>query len=206
VQEAYQQIIYERQHPYASAGSSSSGGYSNTGGNSYANGGYAGNGYNGQFYTNWDDFFNDFFTGAFTGQYQYSNQQMAPESDYDRYMKAAANYINNRRYKEAINVLNSVEDHSSLWYYYSAIAHAGLGNHAQALEYATIAADMEPSNYSYQNLVTQLRHGRGGYQERQNTYVRSYDTGGWCLRLCLMNMFLNLFCGGSGFCCGGTHI
>ena len=40
VQEAYQQIIYERQHPYASAGSSSSGGYSNAGGNSsYANGG-----------------------------------------------------------------------------------------------------------------------------------------------------------------------
>ena len=202
VQEAYQQIIYERQHPYASAGSSSSGGYSNAGGNSsYANGGYANGGYNGQFYTNWDDFFNDFFTGAFTGQYQYSNQQMAPESDYDRYMKAAANYINNRRYNEAINVLNSVEDHSSLWYYYSAIAHAGLGNHAQALEYATIAADMEPSNYSYQNLVTQLRRGSNMYQQRQANYVQPYDSGGWCLRLCLLNMFLNLFCGGRFFCC-----
>ena len=80
-------------------------------------------------------------------------------------MRAAANYINNRHYNEAINVLNNVEDHSALWYYYSAIAHAGLGNHAQALEYATIAADMEPNNYSYQNLVTQLRHGRGGYQD-----------------------------------------
>ena len=63
VQEAYQQIIYERQHPYASAGSSSSGGYSNAGGNSsFGNGGYANGGYIGQCYTNWDDFFNDFFT------------------------------------------------------------------------------------------------------------------------------------------------
>ena len=102
VQEAYQQIIYERQHPYASAGSAgSSGGYGSAGGNSYgsgyAGGGYSGQGYNGQFYTNWDDFFNDFFTGAFTGQYQYgSSQQVAPESDYERYMRAAANYINNR--------------------------------------------------------------------------------------------------------------
>ena len=159
VQEAYQQIIYERQHPYASAGSSSSGGYSNAGGNSsYANGGYANGGYNGQFYTNWDDFFNDFFTGAFTGQYQYSNQQMAPESDYDRYMKAAANYINNRRYNEAINVLNSVEDHSSLWYYYSAIAHAGLGNHAQALEYATIVPAALSHEHAPQPLLRRRRN------------------------------------------------
>ena len=191
VQEAYQQIIYERQHPYASAGSAGagSGAYGNSGGSSYGTG-YAGGGYNGQFYTNWDDFFNDFFTGAFTGQYQYgSNQQVSPQSDYERYMRAAANYINNRHYNEAINVLNNVEDHSSLWYYYSAIAHAGLGNHAQALEYATIAADMEPNNYSYQNLVTQLRRGRGAYQERRNTYVQTYDTGGWCLRLCLLNIF-----------------
>ena len=107
VQEAYQQIIYERQHPYASAGSAGagSGAYGNSGGSSYGTG-YAGGGYNGQFYTNWDDFFNDFFTGAFTGQYQYgSNQQVSPQSDYERYMRAAANYINNRHYNEAINVL-----------------------------------------------------------------------------------------------------
>ena len=44
VQEAYQQIIYERQHPYASAGSQSYGN-TNTGSNTtYANG----QGYNGQ--------------------------------------------------------------------------------------------------------------------------------------------------------------
>lgn len=207
VQEAYQQIIYERQHPYASSGNyGGAGGSQGANGNPYANGGYANGGYNGQFYTNWDDFFNDFFTGAFTGQYQNNSQAQAAQSDYDRYMRAAANYINNRHYTEALNVLNNVEDHSSLWYYYSAIANAGLGNHAQALEHATIAAEMEPNNYSYQNLVTQLSRGRGVYQDRQNTYMRSYDTGGWCLRLCLLNMFLNLFCGGGGCCCGGTHI
>ena len=176
VQEAYQQIIYERQHPYASAGSQS---YGNT--NTGSNTTYAGgSGYNGQFYTSWEDFFNDFFAGAYGGQYQ---QQYNPtmNSDYQRYM--------------------NVEDHSALWFYYSAIANAGLGNHAQALEYATTAARMEPNNYSYQNLVTQLSRGSNMYQQRETNYVQPYNSGGWCLRLCLLNMFLNLFCGGRFFCC-----
>ena len=198
VQEAYQQIIYERQHPYATSGNYGSTG-SGSSGSSYAGGGYAGqNG--GQFYTNWEDFFNDFFAGAYGGQYHQSyNQGMS--SDYERYMNAAASYIHNRHYNEALNVLNNVQDHSALWYYYSAIANAGLGNHAQALEYATTAASMEPNNYSYQNLVTQLSGGSGRYQQRQNNYVQPYDSGAWCIRLCLINAFLNLCCGGRFFCC-----
>ena len=208
VQEAYQQIIYERQHPYASSGSSAGAGpnpYSSgagySGGNPYSSG-YSGNG---QFYTNWEDFFNDFFNGGFAGYYQ-TGRNSAPQTDDERYLRAAANYINNRLYNEALNVLESVQDHSSVWYYYSAIAHAGLGNHAQALDYAKIAAEMEPNNYSYQNLVTQLSRGRYGYEDRRNSYVQPYDSGGWCLRLCLLNMFLNIFCGGGGLCCGMTHI
>ena len=136
VQEAYQQIIYERQHPYASSGSSygsSAGSYS---GGSGPSGGYgnAGPGYNGQFYNNWEDFFNDFFNGQFSGYYQGGSHSAAGNmSDYDKYMRAAANYINNRHYAEALNVLSNIEDHSAHWYYYSAIANAGLGNHAQAL-------------------------------------------------------------------------
>ena len=65
---------------------------------------------------------------------------------------------------------------------------------------------MEPNNYSYQNLVTQLSRGSSMYQERKSTYVQPYDSGQWCLRLCLLNLFLNMFCGGGGLCCGRTHI
>ena len=205
VQEAYQQIIYERQHPYSTSGTGSYGsGAGSYSGGTGPSGGYsgAGPGYNGQFYNSWEDFFNDFFTGGFTGQYQYNNYNSSSNmSDYDKYMRAAASYINNRHYAEALNVLSNVEDHSPLWFYYSAIAHAGLGNHAQALEFATTAASMEPNNYSYQNLVTQLRHGSTFYQDQQKNYVQPYDTGQWCIRLCLLNAFLNLCCGGRFFCC-----
>ena len=68
VQEAYQQIIYERQHPYASQGASGSGSYGTGGSYGSGNAYYSGQNMNGQFYTSWEDFFNDFFTGAFTGQ------------------------------------------------------------------------------------------------------------------------------------------
>ena len=198
VQEAYQQIIYERQHPYSTSGSYGSSGTGSAGG-SYSGGGYTGqNG--GQFYTNWEDFFNDFFAGAYGGQY-HQNYSHGMSSDYERYMNAAASYINNRRYNEALNVLNNVQDHSALWYYYSAIANAGLGNHAQALEHATTAASMEPNNYSYQNLVTQLSGGSNRYRQRQTNYVQPFDNSAWCIRLCLLNAFLNLCCGGRFFCC-----
>ena len=204
VQEAYQQIIYERQHPYASQGTSGSGTYGSSGNNGSGNAYYSGQNMNGQFYTSWEDFFNDFFTGAFTGQYQHAGPAAA-ETEEDRYYRAAANYINNRHYTEAINVLNLIENHSAMWYYYSAIAYAGNGNHAQALEFATIAADMEPNNYSYQNLVTQLRGGSARYQDQQRGYVQPYNSDGWCIRLCLLNIALNLCCG-RGLRCGDIPV
>lgn len=208
VQEAYQQIIYERQHPYASSGygSSSSGQQYGTGAGRGQNGGYRqgyNGGYNGQFYGTWEDFFNEFFGSAYTGQYQYRQQRSAPDSDEDRYFRAAANYINSRHYDEALHVLENIQDHSSVWYYYSAVAHAGKGNQAQALDYARTAASMEPNNYTYQNLVTQLQSGTRWYQEQQKDYVQPYTGGGeWCVRLCLLNIALNMCCGGGGLCCG----
>ena len=60
VQEAYQQIIYERQHPYASQGASGSGSYGTGGSYGSGNAYYSGQNMNGQFYTSWEDFFNDF--------------------------------------------------------------------------------------------------------------------------------------------------
>ena len=84
VQEAYQQIIYERQHPYSTSGSSTGSGQGPAS-STYSGGSYSGQG--GQFYTNWEDFFNDFFAGAYGGQYhQNYNQNM--NSDYVRYMNA----------------------------------------------------------------------------------------------------------------------
>ena len=190
VQAAYKQIMYERQNPGAS---SSQSGY----GESYG-GGYQSSG----------DFWDDFFGG---GGYTYgSGQQRTQNQNEDEdtvRLRAAANYLNARHYQEAMNVLGSIKTRNAQWYYYSAIANSGLGNNVLALQQAQQAAKMEPGNQTYQDLVRRLQSGSSWYETRQNPYggATAHASSNWCLRLCLLNLFLNLCCGGGGLCCGGGY-
>lgn len=86
------------------------------------------------------------------------------ESEQDLHLRAAANFINNGRYQEAMNVLNGINEHTARWYYYSAIANSGLGNNATALQHAKEALRMEPANYQYQMLVNQFESGGSWYR------------------------------------------
>ena len=199
VQAAYEQIIYEREHPYASSGS-----YGGSGGNTGYGGAYGGQ--NGTYtYDDFAEFFNQAFGGAFYnagyGQKRPGNPS-GPNDERTMRMQAAANYINNRHYNEALNVLNNIEEHDALWNYYMALANIGLGRNVDAQQYARTACQMEPDNYTYRNLLSRLESGSGWYQTRQTTYEApmSYQQS-WCIRMCLLNLFLNLFCGGRFFCC-----
>ncbi len=200
VQAAYKQVMYERQHPYSSSGSGSYGSSGSAGGGSYRESSWQ---------EGYGDFWNEFFGGGFGGfsgqQRSYQRQSQNQDEDSIR-LQAAANYLNSRHYQEALNVLNSITNRSALWYYYSAIANSGLGNNVVALQYAKNAAQMEPNNQIYQDLVQRMSAGSTWYQERQNPYGSGpSSTAGWCLKLCLLNAALNLCCGGGGLCCGGGY-
>ena len=73
------------------------------------------------------------------GGYGSSSQSYSEE---DQHLMAAMNYINARRFNEAINVLNGMENRSARWYFFSSYANLGLGNNAVALDYAKKAVDM----------------------------------------------------------------
>lgn len=204
VQSAYQQIMYEKQHPYAAGGSASGPG-------AYGSRGSAGS-YSG--YGDWDDFwrqFGDFWSGA-TGYQEYSSaggHARSTEDEEQLHYQAAANFINARHYREAVNVLNSIPNRTAQWYYYSAVANAGLGNNVAALQYAQTAARMEPGNPTYQQLASRLSAGSSWYETRQTAYrAPGHRSAGWCVRLCvfniILNLLLNLFCGGGSLCCGGS--
>ena len=63
---------------------------------------------------------------------------------------------------------------------------------------------MEPNNGTYQQLLARLKSGTSWYTSQQSPYTTySSGTGGWCLRMCIANLILNLLCGGGGLCCGG---
>lgn len=125
----------------------------------------------------------------------------------NNHLRAAGNYVRNGYYKEARTVLDDIPENgrNARWYYYSALAHAGLGNQIAAMEHARRAAALEPNNRDYINLVYQFETGGSWYQQRQYTYGQPYPAGGSiCFKLCLANLFCNLCCGGGGLCCGGS--
>ena len=105
-------------------------------------------------------------------------------------MTAVRNYIYYRRFREAFNVLNRIENRTAEWYYLSAAAHAGVGNRTQALEFARKAVQMEPNNREYQRLLEQLQYSGHVYE----TYEQSYGTprgagiSPICMGLCLAKL------------------
>ena len=183
IQQAYQQIMKSRTEGYSYQSSSSGRGYGSFGEN------YGGFGSFGDF-------------GGFGG---FGNNGTGYEED--GYLRAAGNYVRNGYYKEARNVLDGMEERTrgARWYYYSALAHAGLGNQVSALEHARRAEALEPGNRDYRNLVYQFENGGTWYRQRQYTYGQPYTSGnGLCLKLCIANLLCNLCCGGGGLCCGGN--
>lgn len=210
IQQAYQQIMKERTEGYRYQGTGyGSSSYGNSGTNSGYGGSYGGSGNGRNSYGGYGSFgdFEDFF-GGFGGFGNFGGGfgNSATGYEEDNHLRAAGNYIRNGYYKEARTVLDGMEEsaRNARWYYYSAIAHAQLGNQVTALEHAKRAQALEPNNSDYSNLVYQFENGGTWYRQRQYTYGHPYAGGsGICLKLCIANMICNLCCGGGGMCCGG---
>lgn len=103
------------------------------------------------------------------GQQGYSygyGQQTTSSSQQDVELQAAINFVNNRRYQEALRVLSQLPSRTAKWYYCSAAAHYGLGNNVQALNDAQTAVNMEPNNMEYKSLLNQLQWNGQRYQTR----------------------------------------
>lgn len=174
IQQAYQQIMKERESGASSQGYGPGSSYGGFGGFGGAYGGAQGRGRSG------------------------GNGQSS-------HMTAAANYIRSGHYKEALNVLNSIPNRTSQWYYYSAVANSGIGNNVAALDYARQAVSMEPGNMEYQMLLRQLESGGSWYRTMSSPYGSPINMGdNMCLKLLLANLMCNLCCGGGGMFCGGS--
>lgn len=156
-------------------------------------------GYSGSYYGQGTGGFGSY--QGFGGRYGYGSGGTGQDEEYAMHLKAAANYIQNRYYHEAQNVLNQMKDRTGQWYYLSAMANMGLGNNLMALEHAREATIQEPYNQQYQQLVRHLEAGGSWYQDMQGAYGTPADMGGgFCIRLCIANMICNICLGGNLFC------
>lgn len=199
VQQAYQQIMDERERGYTSGGRDGS----YAGGSSSGNG----NGYGGSSYDGYGPFggFGSFGSFGGFGGYGQTGSAGGHQDNGDPHLKAAANYIRSGHYQEALNVLGGIKERNALWYFYSASANSGLGNNVTALEHAREAVRLEPENTQYRMLLERLESGGTWYQQRQTMYgyPGSFDSS-CCVKLCVANLLCNLCCGGGGLCCGGN--
>lgn len=100
-------------------------------------------------------------TGSYSSYGGYGGQGAQNYSEEDQHLMAAMNYIRARRYNEAINVLNSMQERSARWYYFSSYANLGLGNNVVAMDYAKRACEMDPGNQEYLQYYQRLQQGGG---------------------------------------------
>ena len=155
---------------------------SNPYGNPYGNAGNGGGGYYGGF--SWEDIFGSGFGG-------YSQQQEATTE-----LTAARNYINAGHYREALNVLNSVDSsqRNARWYYFHALANYGIGNRIEAMSDAEQAVRMEPDNFEYKQLLSRMKNGGATYQQYGGGSPIVCGTSNICLDLCIANMLCGMCC------------
>lgn len=189
IQAAYQQIMKERTEGYSYGGGYGRQTYGGSGSDYGGSQGYGGYGQG----------FGDFWQQA-GWQQQTSGYEEEPR------LRAAGNYLRNGYYREARNTLDGMGEHekTARWYYYSAMAHMGLGNNVAALEHANKAVVLDPQNMEYQMLLQRLQSGGQWYESRQAAYGYPHVGGNdLCLKICLANLFCNLCCGGGGLCFGG---
>lgn len=146
----------------------------------------------------YQDPFGGFGFGGFGGfgggsTYQSSNPEL----------RAARNYINTGHYQEALNLLQRTGDRSAEWFYLSARVNIGLGNRTAALTYARQAAQMDPDNYEYAQLLSRLEGNTNAYRHNSNTHggIPLTQCSSPCAWLCMLNMFCNCCCPGRYFCC-----
>ena len=132
--------------------------------------------------------------GDATANYGGYGRNESQSGSYDPF-DVVIHYIRTGYYNEALNVLNSISSKTAKWYYYSAYANFHLGNRITALEHAKTAVNMEPSNYSYQQLLERIENGGRAYESQSTTYVQPCFSGSWCWWYCVINMLLNCCCG-----------
>ncbi len=113
------------------------------------------------------------------------------EKEESNEMKAAQNYINAHRFREALHVLSTIKEseRNGKWYYYSSISKCYSGDTQGAYNDIAEAITREPRNPQYKAFLDSLRFGRAQYSERRNAYGQSESFLSCCLPLILLNVF-----------------
>lgn len=189
IQQAYKQVMYEKEHGTTSS-YGGSGGYGNS---SYGNGGYSSQDQDPFGFGGFGGF------GPFGAGFGYGTSSQPQYENIEQ--QAAANYIRNRHFQEAMNVLERMQQRTAIWYYLHAQANAGLGNNLNALSDAKTAAEMEPDNLLFRQLHQSLAQSGGRYTSTGTGYGYEPCSCGGSMANCCTCCLLTSCCSPGCYCC-----
>lgn len=142
--------------------------------------------------------FGDIFGFGFGGAQQQASTRPQAQPGDSVEIQRVVSAINNGRYQEAISILTHIPStgRNARWYYLSALANNGLGNSVQAVDHMTKAAQMDPNNRTYVQLLQQFRRAGQTYERNAQGYdMHVVDLHRICMGLCCAQFM----CGPMGF-------
>lgn len=128
--------------------------------------------------------FEDIF--GFGGGQQASTRAQSMPGDSAEIQRAVA-AINSGQFQAAIAVLSNIPStgRNARWYYLSALANNGMGNNVMAVDHMQKAAQMEPGNRSYVQLLQQFRRAGQAYEQNAEGFnMHAVDVNKICMGLC----------------------
>lgn len=199
INEAYSVLIKQKRQGTSQTSSGYGGSYSQQTGSPFGGAGQGQPGYGGFGGFDFNDFW-EMFGGGYGrqagGQSQYSYSS-ADEPRFARVKQA----VEERRYKDALDLLGAMNNRTAAWYYWSSCANLGMGNRIAALNDARTAVQMDPGNRDYQNWLSRLQAGGWGYyQTGQQRGFGNPLCANPCVTVCAANMLCNCLCNGMRFC------
>ncbi len=106
----------------------------------------------------------------------YSQSQHASTSAPD-YLSSAAQFIRSGQYRQAVTLLNTIENRDARWYYLSALANMSLGNRSTAEDHIRTAYAKDPSNITYRQAYENISQGINPLD--YNPFSSFYDFSGF---------------------------
>ncbi len=195
VQEAYEQIMDERENgPRAQSNTRGYYGGSYGGASGSSSGSAYGGSYNNSYGGN---------HGQEYRRYRYAGrtEKMNIKDDDTTEVKGAIAFINSNMYEDALRVLNNVINYArdARWYYVRAHAYYGLGDVFKAKEDARTAAGLEPNNWEYEEYYRKLDKEDDIYRDMRTDYGHGCHVNSCCLELICMELLCNGCCIGSRY-------
>lgn len=142
---------------------------------------------------NYQEFWNSYADRqGYTGQQRESTQE-------EMYLNAARNYIQNGRYDEGMNVLNSIENKNAEWYFLRSNIYLRKGQKAAAVADARTAAGMAPNNMNYRQYLQSLEYQSDRYNQTGTQYGRKTISASPCNNICFTLALCSCCTGGGGY-------